>query len=71
MEFAFGEQRQHGAFGAEQPADEGVDRDEQGELGGVGADPQPHRARAGHVSSIKGFPVACAQSSAPPSSTET
>src|SRR6266568_3912203 len=41
VEVAFGERGQHGAFGAEQPADEGVDRDEQGELGGVGPDPQP------------------------------
>src|SRR6266540_2864592 len=77
VEGVFGQQRQHGAFGAEQPADQGVDRDEQAELGGVGGQAQPRRCRAGagvagaggHAPCSSGQPVASAQSSAPPTST--
>ena len=39
VEVAFGKQRQDGAFGAEQATHEGVDRDEQRELRGVGPHP--------------------------------
>ncbi len=52
-EHGVGEQRQHGAFLAEHAADEGVDRDEQAELGEVGPQPEPQRAgrAAGRASS--------------------
>ena len=74
-ELALGEQRQDGAFLAEHPADERVDRDEQAELGEVRSQPQLQAGRAscgglhGSVSSVR--PVARPQSSGPPRNTAT
>ena len=67
-----GQQRQHGAFLADHAADEGVDRDEQGELGQVGAQPEPDRRcrrGGGHRPGARAWPVAAAQSSGPPTRT--
>ena len=44
-----GQQRQHGAFLAEHAADQGVDRDQQAELGQVGPQPQPTERGAGRL----------------------
>ena len=77
-ELAFGEQRQHGALLAEHPADQGVDRDQQRELGGVGAAApaavgRRRSSREGAVMgrTSAGCRCASAQSSGPPTSTAT
>ena len=74
---SLGEQRQDGAFLADHPADEGVDGDEQGELGEVLAQPESQAgAGAGgagggvHRPVARLRPVAVAHVSGPPSSTD-
>ena len=74
-ELLVGEQRQDGAFLADHPADEGVDGDEQGELGEVLPQPEPQTGAVGGAGGAvigrcaRRRPVAVAQVSGPPSST--
>ena len=74
-ERAVGQQGQHGAFLADHAADEGVDAHQEAELGEVLPQPQPgcgpgrHRLGGGH--DARCAPAARAQSSGPPTSTET
>lgn len=74
MEDVVGEQRQYGALLAEHAPDQGVDEDEQAELGKVGAQSEPYGPGLGvrrHAPSHSGRPVASAQSSGPPVRTAT
>ena len=71
---SLGEQREDGSFLADHAADEGVDGDEERELGGVLAQPEPHaarrdRGRSAHQATSRGMPVVLLQSSGPPMST--
>ncbi len=71
-ELLLGEQREHGAFLADHPADERVDADEQRELAEVLLEAEPQRCvgRGGaHRPVSNGRPVAVDQVSGPPSST--
>ena len=65
-----GQQRQHGLFLADHAADEGVDQNQQTELGEVGPQPKSRLMVGGaHPPVSRWPPVTWTQSCGPPSST--